>query len=497
MNDDLALLREYAQSNSDKAFAALVSRYINLVYSVALRQARDTHTAEEISQAVFIILARKAGSLGNKTILSGWLCRAARFASANALKIQMRRRQREQEAFMQNIHDEPSTDESWNEIAPLLDAAMGRLNQKDHDALVLRYFENRSFAEIGAVMGASEDAAKMRVNRALEKLRKLFAKHGILSATATLSETMAGHSMQLAPEMLAATISATVAKGSAVTASTLTLVKGTINLMNYAKLKLATGMAIAILVAGGAATVAILAAGGNATVAISQISSDPHLTPQQIIEKSQNVYAGLSSYSDKGQTISSVNGMTLATTFTIKLARPDLYRIEWQQPVTFSYSNKGVVWSAGEGDFMVMGDRPAEKEKSRESALGGATGISGDAAASIPGTFFNMNWGSQLKGPVSNEKQQADEKVGDVDCYVFTSELKGTIKTLWIGKKDFLIHQIRNVTSAAFVKAALAQAAKNNPGAPQLTTTGITSTETHENIVVNQKFSPSDFQEAQ
>ena len=105
MNDDLTLLREYARGNSEEAFAALVTRHVNLVYSVALRQVRDPNLAEEITQAVFIILARKAGSLGPKTIVSGWLCRTARYASANALTIQRRRQHREQEAFMQSQLD--------------------------------------------------------------------------------------------------------------------------------------------------------------------------------------------------------------------------------------------------------------------------------------------------------------------------------------------------------------------------------------------------------
>ena len=109
-NDDLTLLREYARHNSEAAFAALVSRYANLVYSMALRQMRDPHVAEEITQAVFIILARKADSLGPKTILSGWLCRTARFASANALTIQRRRQRREQEAHLQSILNEPESD---------------------------------------------------------------------------------------------------------------------------------------------------------------------------------------------------------------------------------------------------------------------------------------------------------------------------------------------------------------------------------------------------
>ena len=181
MNDDLTLLREYARSNSEEAFASLVSRHVNLVYSVALRQVRDPHLAEEITQAVFIILVRKADSLGDKTILPGWLCRTARYASANALTIQRRRQRREQEAFMQSTLNEaePMQEETWNQIAPMLDGAMERLGQKDHDALVLRFFENKTFAEVGATLGASEDAAKMRVNRALEKLRKFFTKRGV------------------------------------------------------------------------------------------------------------------------------------------------------------------------------------------------------------------------------------------------------------------------------------------------------------------------------
>src|SRR5271156_5627405 len=135
MNDDLNLLREFARDNSEEAFATLVSRHVNLVYSVALRSVRDVHLAEEITQAVFIILARKADSLSDKTILPGWLCRTARYASANALTIQRRRRHREQETFMQSQLDDLSrpdeaTAETWNEIAPLLDGAMEKLGQK-------------------------------------------------------------------------------------------------------------------------------------------------------------------------------------------------------------------------------------------------------------------------------------------------------------------------------------------------------------------------------
>ena len=215
MTDDMALLEEYARHNSEEAFAALVSRHVNLVYSVALRQVRDSHLAEEITQAVFIILARKAKSLGQKTILSGWLCRTARYAGANALTIQRRRQHREQEAHMQSILNEPEL-VTWEQIAPLLEGALEHLGQKDHDALVLRFFEGKSFHEIGTAFGASENAAKKRVSHALEKLHRYFSKRGISSTTDAIAGGISANSVQAAPVALAKTVTAVaLAKGAA------------------------------------------------------------------------------------------------------------------------------------------------------------------------------------------------------------------------------------------------------------------------------------------
>jgi uncharacterized protein (TIGR03435 family) len=258
MDDDLTLLREYARRNSEDAFAALVSRHVNLVYSVALRQVRDTHLAEEITQAVFIILARKAGSLGDKTILPGWLCRAARYTSANALKMQYRSQRREQE--VQSIVNETTNEagETWTQIAPLLDAAMEKLGKKDHDALVLRFFENKSLREVGIALGASEDAAKMRVNRALEKLREFFTRHGAVSTTVIIAGAMAANSVQAAPVTLAQSVSAlAVAKGAAASASTLTLIKGALKLMAWTKVKTAVVAGVILLLAAATTTVTV------------------------------------------------------------------------------------------------------------------------------------------------------------------------------------------------------------------------------------------------
>src|SRR5579871_5342188 len=252
-NDDLCLLRDYARSQSEPAFSELVARHVNLVYSVALRQVQNPHVAEEITQAVFIILSRKAGGLGDKVILPGWLCRTARFVSNRALREQSRRRHREEESHMQSLANEPAADKTWEDIAPLLDTAMHGLGQKDHDALVLRFFENRNFAEVGAALGASESAAKMRVNRALEKLRKFFAKRGIVSTTVTLAGVLSANSVKAAPATLAKTTSAVVFTKSA-TASTLTLIKGALKVMAWTKAKTVIGIGAAILLTTGATT---------------------------------------------------------------------------------------------------------------------------------------------------------------------------------------------------------------------------------------------------
>lgn len=252
--DDMDLLQEYARSNSEEAFARLVARHINLVHSVALRQVRDAQLAEEITQAVFIILARKAGSLGPKTILAGWLCRTARYAAANALTMQRRRQRREQEAVMEAPLNEPES-ETWPQIAPLLDEGLAKLGTKDHDAIALRYFEGRSLNEVGAALGASEGAAKKRINRALEKLRNFFAKRGVKLTTAIIAGAMSASAVQAAPAGLATTISVTAIKGSAVTATTLTLVKGTLKLMTWLKFKSVAAIGAAVILATGTTVV--------------------------------------------------------------------------------------------------------------------------------------------------------------------------------------------------------------------------------------------------
>jgi RNA polymerase sigma factor (sigma-70 family) len=253
---DMELLRQYADRNSDEAFAALVARHVNLVYSAALRKTGNADAAGEITQAVFIILAQKAGRLSRKTILSGWLYQTTRLTAANFLRTEIRRVRREQEAYMQSLAN-ATEPELWPQLAPLLEDAMGRLGEKDRNAIALRFFEGKSFQEIGAAFGASENAAKKRVAHALEKLHRYFSKHGVSSTTAIIAGAISANSAHAAPVGLATTITATVIKGPAVAASTLALVKGTLKVMTWIKLKIALGVTAAALLAGGAMTVAL------------------------------------------------------------------------------------------------------------------------------------------------------------------------------------------------------------------------------------------------
>ncbi|MGD0744346.1 MAG: TIGR03435 family protein [Verrucomicrobiota bacterium] len=255
--DDIALLRQYAEGNSESAFSTLAEKYVNLVYSTALRSIGNPHAAEEITQAVFIILARKARGLSGFTALSGWLYQTTRLTAANFLRGEIRRQKREQEAYMQSILNEPGP-EVWPRISPLLDDAMGRLGEKDRNAIVLRYFENKSLSEVGLALGASEDAAKMRVNRALEKLRKSFTKRGVTLSGALIVGAVSANSVHAAPAGMAKAISAVaVAKGAAAGGSTLTLVKGALKLMAWTRAKTAIVAGVGILFAAGTATITV------------------------------------------------------------------------------------------------------------------------------------------------------------------------------------------------------------------------------------------------
>ena len=252
---DMDLARQYATGNSEPAFAELVRRHINLVYSVALRCVGNAEDAQDVTQAVFIILAQKAAGLRERTVLTGWLYETARFTALRFLRTKSRRHFREQEAFMQSTPDEPDNDGVWQRLAPLLEDAMARLNEKDRALLALRFFENKSGAETAALLGMNEWAARKRVDRALEKLRAFFSKRGAVFSATVIAGAISANSVHAAPAGLATTISvAAVTKGAAASTSTITLVKGTMKLMAWSKIKVGIVTGAVILLAVGTTT---------------------------------------------------------------------------------------------------------------------------------------------------------------------------------------------------------------------------------------------------
>jgi len=248
--EDTALLQEYVRTASEPAFAELVERHVGLVYSAALRQLRDSQLAEDVTQAVFVILARKAGRLAHHPGLSGWLLQTTRYAANAHIRAAVRRTRREQEAAMQSELNDCDTI-AWTQLEPLLDEAMASLGQTDRTVLALRYFENRTAAEIGSTLAMNEEAARKRVNRALEKLRKFFAKRGVNATATTLAGTISANSVQAAPVGLAKVVT-TVAISQTATASTLTLAKGALKLMAWTKMKTALITGIVVLLAASA-----------------------------------------------------------------------------------------------------------------------------------------------------------------------------------------------------------------------------------------------------
>lgn len=245
MTTESELLRRFVADRSETAFREFVGRHIDFVYATALRQVGgDTHLAKEVAQTVFLDLARKARSLVSRSSLTGWLYTSTRFAAGKALRSRSRRRVHETEAhLMQHILSASSAAEiDWNELRPVLDAALHELGEADREAILLRYFEGRSLAEVGAAVGLAENSARMRVDRALERLRTRLARRGITSTAAALGVVLASQPTVAAPPGLAASIAGASLAGAAVlgSGSVVTLALSLIEFMNTAKIILGT-----------------------------------------------------------------------------------------------------------------------------------------------------------------------------------------------------------------------------------------------------------------
>jgi RNA polymerase sigma factor (sigma-70 family) len=240
MMDDSSLLRSYAEDRSETAFAEIVRRHLDFVYSSALRQVNgDAHLAHDVTQVVFTDLARKASRVAAHPVLAGWLFTSTRYASAKLVRAARRREAREREALLMQTNPEPDID--WERIRPVLDEALAELDERDREAILLRYIGGHDFAEVGARLSLSANAARMRVDRAIDKLRGLLAQRGATSTAGALAIALVNQAVSAAPAGLAASVTGTAIAGTGVAAATLTF-------MSLTKLQLT--LAGVVIVAG-------------------------------------------------------------------------------------------------------------------------------------------------------------------------------------------------------------------------------------------------------
>jgi len=239
VTEDGQLLRQYARQGSEAAFSQLIARHLNLVHSVCLREVGDASLAEDVTQVVFLLLAKKAPALGPDTRLAGWLFQTARFACKNALRREARRKLQEQRVGEQMLfggHDENAL---WDRIEPGLNDALASLGAKDREAVLLRFADGLSFPELGTALGTSEDAARMRLNRAVDRLRQFFAKQGVTLSGAVLVGLLADRTAQAAPAACAAAVTKIAGSAAAVSPSVHLKLQGVLKAMTISKLKLA------------------------------------------------------------------------------------------------------------------------------------------------------------------------------------------------------------------------------------------------------------------
>jgi RNA polymerase sigma factor (sigma-70 family) len=271
------LLAEYNRTHSAEIFRQIVDRYVDFVFATARRQLRDEHLAEDVTQAVFLLLAKKAGSVSTSRPILAWLHTATRYAAANAQRGKIVRQKHERIAAEMKM-DANDANESHEQMSPLLDEGIARLRKSDRDAILLKFFERKSHREIAGAMGISEEAAAKRVSRAVERLREFFRHRGVTVTSTAIGTMLATEATRHAPSGLAQTL------GSASTASTsaAAVAKGAVILMTAAKIKTAVVAVIFIIIVLAGGAMAVRSWNENHPVAIEQTSVEPSSTAWQV-----------------------------------------------------------------------------------------------------------------------------------------------------------------------------------------------------------------------
>jgi RNA polymerase sigma factor (sigma-70 family) len=276
---DIELLNLH-RDGSESAFADLVRRHLTWVYGLARRRLGDAHLAEDVAQAVFVLLHRKSPQFAADRAMTSWLYKTACYASDSAARAERRRKGRETKAAMSHPEaTQLAETPEWQELAPMLDQLIGQLPRADREAILLRYYRDLSFADVAEQIGSTPDAARKRVERAIEKLRQMTAEKGSPISLASLTAGLATFVRIPPPPGLIATVTtvATAPAGSAIASSTAGIVKGALTMMSSAKITAVAVAAVALIAVTGSvcATIWVLSSSPSATVATSPAATSP------------------------------------------------------------------------------------------------------------------------------------------------------------------------------------------------------------------------------
>jgi len=256
-HDDWVLLRQFVETGSETAFEALVREYVDHVFAIAVRQTKDPHLAQDVTQAVFLVLVRKAHTIPAGTVLSGWFFSTTRHVALTAVRREQRRSNREASAmkeFVSNAHD---TQITWEQLRPHIDEALATLKRMDRDVVLLRFFRQQTIRATGEALGLSDDAVQKRTARAIDKLRDVLQRHGITSTTAALLTAMSSFSAEAAPASVSKAIVSSLTNNDSTVAS---------SLADYAAKSMeATSMVSPAIAAGVVLAASLIAVAGIAT----------------------------------------------------------------------------------------------------------------------------------------------------------------------------------------------------------------------------------------
>lgn len=493
--NDRQLLRQFVEHNSQEAFAALMARYLSLVYSVCRRELDDAEMTEDATQTVFLILARKAPTLRRNVILSGWLFQTARFVAKNARTQAQRQAAYENKAYEQKAYEQKAAgkmdrqlgveDTAWAEIEPLLNQSLAALGEVERECVLLRYFQQMSFVETGTALGLSEEAARKRLTRALEKMRRFFGKEGIIVPSIVLTALLSAQAVKAVPATCQASVAALTVNAfaghlpaSLAISHLYQLSEGALEAMKMkamkiVQLKLAASVAATVVIGVTTYTVAKGITPATATARKTPVlhiapksghvlvqTPGKALTASQIAARCREAYGALQSY--QGTTLGTTEAVTGSprtyhTSADIQFVRPGKIRVEGTDMSgrPFAYIADG---ASAYDKNLVTGD-VWQKNQSVEMAIARVTGTAQSSAATIPALLLNLKLQDSLAPANILASEVREDAVDGKPCYLVTASLvtatTATSRSFWVDEKTFLLRRWHTDISATALGTAV------------------------------------------